>query len=233
MTNRHFWSSVLVLLSLGLLLIWLGRFTNADLYLADLMFDFATKEFPRRSQWFFDDFMHHTLKALMLAVALVPVTVLLVDAFHGRQMLDSRTRGKLAVVVASAILVPLAIGTTKAVSIHHCPWSLSRYGGFAPYLRIFDGLPTGVQAGHCFPAGHASSALWLASIALFWLPEHPAKACVGCIVGLFPGFALGLAQQARGAHFMTHTLWSVWIAVLVVVVLARLFDTISRRNTSV
>ncbi|HZW13228.1 MAG TPA: phosphatase PAP2 family protein, partial [Noviherbaspirillum sp.] len=121
----------------------------------------------------------------------------------------------------------------KAGSIHHCPWSLSRYGGFAPYLRIFDNLPIGASAGHCFPAGHASSALWLPSIATFWLPEQPRKARVAFAATLLPGFALGLAQQARGAHFLTHTLWSVWIAVLVVVVLARLVDIIPRRDKAV
>ena len=25
------------------------------------------------------------------------------------------------------------------------------------------------------------------------------------------GFALGLAQQMRGAHFMSHTLWTAWL----------------------
>lgn len=230
MTKRQFFLSILALLAIAPLLVWLGRSTNADLYFADLMFDFATDEFPRRSLWFFNDFMHITMKALMLGAALVPVAALLVDAFSGRQLLDSRTRGTLAVVVASAILVPIAIGAVKALSIHHCPWNLSRYGGFAPYLRIFDSLPAGMSAGHCFPAGHASSALWLASIATFWLPERPGKAFAGLAVCLSPGLALGLAQQARGAHFLTHTLWSAWIAVLVVVVLARLIDPAGRRR---
>lgn len=222
MTSRQFRSSMLVLLACALLLVFLGRWTNADLYLADIMFDFGSNTFPRRDQWFFEHFTHHTMKALMLAVALVPVAVLLADAFNRRQLLDARTRSKLAVIVASAILVPIAIGAMKAGSIHHCPWNLSRYGGFAPYLRIFDSLPAGTSAGHCFPAGHASSALWLASIGAFWLPERPAKAWAAFAVGLLPGLALGMAQQARGAHFLTHTLWSAWIAALIVIVLAKL-----------
>jgi len=28
---------------------------------------------------------------------------------------------------------------------------------------------------------------------------------------LAAGLVLGLAQQARGAHFMSHTLWSGWV----------------------
>lgn len=224
MTNRQFWLSIVLLLSLAALLFWLGRFTNVDLYLADLMFDFSINEFPGRNDWFFDDFMHHTMKALMLGAALVPVVTLIADRVSGQMLLHDTMRRKLVVVIASAIVVPLAISTMKTFSIHHCPWSLSRYGGFAPYLRILDSLPPGVSAGHCFPAGHASSALWLPSIAIFWLPEQPAKACFTFAFSLIPGFALGFAQQARGAHFLTHTLWSIWIAVLIVVVLTRLVD---------
>lgn len=220
MTKRQLRSCVLALLLAAILLVWLGRWTNADLYLADLMFDFGSNTFPLRTQLLFEHFFHHTMKALMIAVALVPATMLLADGFNNWQLFGGVTRRKLAVVVASAMLVPVAISALKAVSIHHCPWNLARYGGFAPYLRIFDSLPAGVSAGHCFPAGHASSALWLASIAVFWLPDHPAKACAAFAAGLCPGLVLGLAQQARGAHFLSHTLWSAWVAALIVVVLA-------------
>ena len=222
MTNRQLGLFAAVLFVIALLLIWLGRATNTDIYLADRMFDFGADEFPHRNEWFYAHFTHHTMKALMVAVALVPVAALLVDAFNGRQMLDGRTRARLMVILATAVLVPIAISVMKATSIHHCPWNLTRYGGFAPYLRIFDSLPAGMSAGHCFPAGHASSALWLASVAVFWLPEQPAKAWAAFAVGLFPGLLLGLAQQARGAHFLSHTLWSAWIAASIIVVLARL-----------
>ena len=72
--------------------------------------------------------------------------------------------------------------------------------GRAPYLRLFDALPFGVQPGHCLPAGHASSAL-----------------CAGLAALAFGG-AVGWLQQLRGAHFLMHTLWSVWIACAVVAV---------------
>ena len=34
-----------------------------------------------------------------------------------------------------------------------------------------------------------------------------------------PGALLGLYPQLRGAHFMTHTLWSAWIACAIVLAL--------------
>lgn len=222
MTSRQFRSAILILLGLAAALVWLGRSTNVDLVLADAVFDFSANEFPWRSHWFFENVMHHAMRALMIGTGLVPVAALLADRLGGRALFDDKARKRLIVVVASAALVPLAISTMKGFSIHHCPWNLSRYGGYAPFLRIFDGLPAGGSAGHCFPAGHASSALWMASFAVYWLPEKPAKAIAVFLAGLIPGFTLGLAQQVRGAHFLTHTLWSMWIAALIVVLLSAL-----------
>lgn len=41
----------------------------------------------------------------------------------------------------------------------HCPWGVDLYGGSNPYLRLLDAVPDGWQAGHCLPAGHASTAI--------------------------------------------------------------------------
>ncbi|MET0962122.1 MAG: phosphatase PAP2 family protein [Noviherbaspirillum sp.] len=222
MRNRQFLQGLLILLCAALALVLIGRYTALDLYLADAMFDFAAMRFPWQEHWFYAGFMHHTMKALMMGVALAPAVALLVDRFTSLTLLDKRTRSILLLVTASALLIPLTISLLKAVSIHHCPWSLARYGGFAPYLRLFDSLPPGVPAGHCFPAGHASSGLWLGSAAAFFLPGRPGKAFAAFLIGILPGLALGLGQQMRGAHFLTHTLWSAWIAALLILVLARL-----------
>jgi membrane-associated PAP2 superfamily phosphatase len=135
--------------------------------------------------------------------------------------LQNSERTGLRVLALSAVCVPLAISLLKQVSVSHCPWDLQRYGGHEPYVRLLEWLPAGVPAGHCMPAGHASSALWLIGLATFWLPHRPRMpAAMG---GLALAFALVVAgiQQLRGAHFLTHTLWSVWIAVLIVDLLYR------------
>lgn len=45
-----------------------------------------------------------------------------------------------------------------------------------------------------------------------------------------PGLFLGWVQQLRGAHFLTHTLWSAWVASLVIVCIARLLHRSLRNN---
>lgn len=222
MTNRRFLWCLLILAGSAALLIWIGRASELDLTLADAMFDATTGSFPWREHWLAADVMHHLMKALFIGIGLTPFVVLLADAVLGKRLLTPGLRRGLLVVSAAAMLIPLAISTTKALSIHHCPWSLARYGGVAPYLRIFDSLPAGVSPGHCFPAGHASSGLWLMAVAVFWLPQRPRRALAVFGLALLPGLVLGWFQQMRGAHFLTHTLWSAWIAALITLVLIRL-----------
>jgi membrane-associated PAP2 superfamily phosphatase len=39
----------------------------------------------------------------------------------------------------------------------------------------------------------------------------PKLAKVGLILGLILGFAMGWGQMMRGAHFMSHNLWTAWV----------------------
>ncbi|HEX2529920.1 MAG TPA: phosphatase PAP2 family protein [Burkholderiaceae bacterium] len=162
------------------------------------------------------------MKIVLIAFGLALFVLLLIDCFVLPDFLEDKTRRVLRVVVASSVLAPLLTSVVKSNSIHACPWNLQRYGGSAPYLRLFETLPAQAAAGHCFPAGHASGALWLAAFAVFWLPDRPRLAAAAFAVGLMPGIALGWVQQMRGAHFLTHTLWSIWLSSLVIAILARL-----------
>lgn len=221
MSQRRFHACLALLLCVAVVLVFIGRYTGLDLVLADHYYDAMAAGFPARDDWFFELILHHMAKALMIAVGMVAPMALLADRVLGYTLLSRHTRRAMWVVALSSVAIPLAISVTKYFSIHHCPWNLSRYGGFAPYLRIFDALPAGASAGRCFPAGHASSALWLASVCAFWLPARPGRALSVFLAGLLPGLALGWAQQMRGAHFLTHTLWSAWIAALLILLLAR------------
>jgi membrane-associated PAP2 superfamily phosphatase len=226
MSDRFFRRSLLLLAFCAVLLVVLGRYTTIDLALADRTFDSAVRDFPLRQTWFASVLMHQWVKWLLIGIGLL-FSLSFVKTFLPKE--KARARGqdpirqrRLGIVVLSFMLVPLTVSVLKSLSSQHCPWDLERYGGYAPYVRIFESLPAGVHAGQCFPAGHASSGLWLISLAVFWLPHLPRKAFAVFLLALVPGLALGWVQQLRGAHFLSHTLWSAWIAVLLVLVLTRL-----------
>ena len=66
-------------------------------------------------------------------------------------------------------------------------------------------------SGRCFPAGHASAGFAFVS-GYFAFRDTRASLARGWLAASFAaGLLLGLAQQARGAHFMSHTLWSAWV----------------------
>ncbi|QNA98409.1 phosphatase PAP2 family protein [Massilia sp. Se16.2.3] len=206
----------------ALVILWIGRCTDIDLMLADAVYDTANHVFPWRHAWLTDTFSHVILKGLLTLAAAYFMLAAAFDAFRPRAARDAASRLRLRVVGLSALLVPLAISALKQTSDAYCPWDLARYGGHAPYLRLFDALPPGVLPGHCLPAGHASSALWLVALCVYWLPGRPGAAGKAALCALAAGGIVGWMQQLRGAHFLTHTLWSVWIAcaVVLLVVLA-------------
>jgi membrane-associated PAP2 superfamily phosphatase len=224
MNQRLFQHCFQGLLLVGLVLLYISRCTDIDVQLSDWMYDPARGEFPWKESWFSTVFMHEWVKYILIGSGAVVLALLAIDIGFSLGWLDPDARRKLAVVALSYLAVPLVITLMKSQSIHHCPWDLQRYGGFAPYLRLFDPLLAGVKPGHCFPGGHASSGLWLAAFGVFWLPKRPGMAGIVFAVGLIPGLLLGWVQQMRGAHFLTHTLWSAWIASLIILVIARILS---------
>ncbi|PWF46670.1 PAP2 family protein [Massilia glaciei] len=196
-----------------LVLIGLDAFTNIDLMLADAMFDPAGRAFPWRHTWLAERFGHDLLKLLFTGLGVLAIVLAVaLEALAARKRWRPWWRLRMRVVALSAVLVPLAIGALKRASASHCPWDPRRYGGAESYVRLLDALPPGAQAGHCMPAGHASTALWMVSLCVVLLPHRPRAALSMAGAMLMPGIALGWLQQMRGAHFLTHTLWSVWIA---------------------
>jgi membrane-associated PAP2 superfamily phosphatase len=52
------------------------------------------------------------------------------------------------------------------------------------------------------------------------------------MLGLGFGFLLGWVQQMRGAHFLFHTLWSMWISSLIILVMLQIFKTLITSDES-
>lgn len=212
------------------LIFWLGRWTDIDLHLADRVYDPLAGRFPWRDAWLTVTFNHGILKRALSALAAGVILTALADAIRPLDWVRRHgARWRLRVTAWSAALVPLAISLLKQNSSAHCPWDLARYGGAQPYLRLLDALPAGVAPGHCLPAGHASTALWTVALAVWWLPAAPVKARRAASAALGFGFAVGWMQQMRGAHFLTHTLWSMWIACAIVFALTLLLQPSGRR----
>jgi membrane-associated PAP2 superfamily phosphatase len=224
MSSGFYRTCCALLLASGLLLLWINQGSGYDLKLADYYYDTQQHDFPWRETWFAATFMHIWLKNLIIAAGVPVLIFCLFDAIRPQTWLSTLRRTQLRIVALASIFIPFLIKLVKHHSALQCPWDLNRYGGDTPYMRLLDHIPPGWEAGHCFPAGHASSGLWLAALAVLWLPRQPVKAFVVFWLGLGVGLAMGWVQQMRGAHFLSHTLWAGWIAAALLLCLIRLFD---------
>ncbi|MDO9402546.1 MAG: phosphatase PAP2 family protein [Polaromonas sp.] len=112
-------------------------------------------------------------------------------------------------LVAVTLLAVFTVSALKSVSTVSCPWNLAGLGGVVGYTSHWSHLfqPDG-GGGHCFPAGHAASGFAFVGGYFAFREVSPRIARCWLAAALAAGMLLGLAQQLRGAHFMSHTLWT-------------------------
>lgn len=125
----------------------------------------------------------------------------------------ARRRITAAATVAALVAVP----ALKRVSRTSCPWDVVDYGGTVPWvshwaLSVADGGP-----GHCFPSGHAVAAFAFLVPALAWRRQHPRAARAALVAVLAAGALFGAVQVMRGAHYLSHVLWSAWLCAAIAV----------------
>lgn len=144
-------------------------------------------------------------------LAWVAVALLAWGVWRPWGFLRMLTRADRLQLVASVLLGVAAVALIKRASSSSCPWDLAEFGGVAQYVSHWAwGLGDG-GGGHCFPAGHASAAFSFLAAWPVLARTVPRLAGRWLVAVLAIGLVLGLSQQLRGAHYMSHTLWSAWL----------------------
>ena len=184
---------------LGLAFAWDA--SGLDLPLARLAGSSAG--FPWREHWLLAGVLHEGGRRL----AWVLVVALCLSVWWPRGPLARLAIADRLELAVATLLAATTVSLLKLASASSCPWDFVEFGGFVPYVSHWSLRPDG-GAGHCFPAGHASSGFSFVAGYFVFRASHPAIARRWLAASLLAGLALGLAQQWRGAHFMSHTLWS-------------------------
>lgn len=167
----------------------------------------AADGFPWRNHWLTSDVAHRGGR--VLSWILFGVT-LLAFGFPWRpwpvaKRVPLRTRvWWLACTLLCVALIPVL----KHYSLTSCPWDLREFGGNALWIShwawgVADGGP-----GRCFPSGHASGAFGFAAGYFALRETAPRHARVWLTIVLVLGVLFGWAQLMRGAHHLSHTLWT-------------------------
>jgi membrane-associated PAP2 superfamily phosphatase len=214
--DRDFWRCVAWVTIVTLALLLALEWTPLDLVIARLSYDPATATFPLREHPVTTRIAHDGVK---LASGLVFAWIA-VSAWKPIGPLRRLGGAGRTYLLASAVACLVAVALLKRASALHCPWGLVEFGGAQPYLRLLDPVPTGWTRGACFPAGHALSAFAYLGGFFAWRGVDRRAALVWLAAVLLVGVFAGVSQQLRGAHFLSHTLWTAWLCWTIAAALA-------------
>lgn len=212
----HVWLPLLAFIVLSVLLMAL----NGDQWLADRVYAWEGGRWSLRNDYVIQQLLHDDAQAAS-RIAWIAVVMLWASAWLLPAMRPLRR--PLLYLVLSILLSTAMVAGLKRWTHMDCPWDLMAYGGPRAFFGLFSARPAALDASGCFPAGHASAGYAWVSMYFFLRQVKPALRWWGLGAGLAFGLVFGLAQQLRGAHFMSHDLWTLMVCWVVALLLDRAF----------
>ncbi len=203
------------LIALGLTLLW--DWAGADLAVMQLIG--GPRGFALRDQWLLSRVLHDAVRQIAV------LFYLLIWAWaawparwqRGPLALWTLPRRERLTVALLVTLSLLAVNLIKNAAQTSCPWDLQAFGGPAHYVSHWSFGQADGGSGRCFPGGHASSAYAFLGLCLPWLMppagrvRDPATGWRWLGFFMLAGLVAGAVQTVRGAHYPSHTLWTLVI----------------------
>ncbi|HEY3518530.1 MAG TPA: phosphatase PAP2 family protein [Gammaproteobacteria bacterium] len=182
-----------------------------DLTITRWFFDDVRRIFPLTNEWLLKTVLHDAAR-MTSAVAALALLGLAITSWVTRKPRALRAHREALLYTSIATIAAAAIvGVAKHLSSHACPWDLAIFGGTADYYPLLAVHASAPDVDGCFPAAHPLAGYaWLAvGFALY--PIARRRAWQAWAVALALGTLFGFVQILRGAHFLSHVLWSAWI----------------------
>lgn len=166
-------------------------------------------KFLLRDNWYLAELNHRYVKDLIILVY-ASFFIIWLASFKVEKLRP--VRWSYGYFFCMVILSTSIIGLLKSQSAHACPWN-STIPTSQGFFWDFS-----ASKGHCFPGGHASTGFALMAGYAVFRQSNRKRAYFFLVSGCILGFAMGWAQMMRGAHFLSHNLWTAWIIWLVNVI---------------
>lgn len=199
----------------------LFELTGIDLWVQDHCYDFA------KHAWLVDK--NSALPRFLfydgpkLAIAGLGVVMLALALFRPRLPIPRLpSRRDLLVCVLTLSAAPSLVALGKAATNVHCPYQIERYGGSVPYVKVCQRFPEEERPekrGRGFPAGHASGGFAL--MALAGLAHTRRGRIAGILTGQAAGWTMGIYQILKGAHYLSHTVFTAFLCWLMFLAIRR------------
>lgn len=182
--------------------------SSLDLWLATALYEWEGNAWSLRDNWLTYAIMHDGGNALIYAFSMLVLFLAI-----GSRWITALYPWKKSFfyLFTCMAVIPTVIVLLKHFSGVPCPWVLQDFGASRMYQHnLAYPLGSGL-GGHCFPSGHASAGFALLSLYFAAYPQAHKKPWLFLLPGMVLGTSFGLAQQLRGAHFLSHDLWSAFL----------------------
>ncbi len=158
--------------------------------------------FPLARNFWLYNVLHEGGRWLVLRMYLACLLLLAATYFAARL---KPFRRHLAFLSIATLVVTASVASMKHLNTLPCPNALQIFGGDRAWTSFWQLFSTDLAVGNCYPAGHASSGYaWLAIA--FLAPAGSPRFYWYLLPGIGLGLLFGIAQQLRGAHFLSHDL---------------------------
>jgi len=203
-TEKKVAAHILYPLSILVFLTFLINFFNIDERLADYLYALQGGTWAWKNHWLTENFFHKGGHDLSIGVGVICIS-LLIASYANKAY--TRHRKPLAYLVFAVAGSSLMVSLLKASLAISCPWEFARYGGTLYYHTVAEQLFLRNGSG-CFPAGQASAGYAWIALYFFGCCYQSQWRWAGLVTAMIAGAMLGIAQQVRGAHFISHDLWT-------------------------
>jgi len=141
-------------------------------------------------------------------------------------------RRGIVIVLLSSVLVPVVVGSLKAVTNMPCPKNIEIFGGVYPHTCVWEKYTAKecqLEKQKCWPAGHASGGFALLALVFLF---HSRKAKIAAAsTAMLIGWSMGTYKMVIGDHFLSHTVITMILAWLIILLIARGVDQFIEMRT--
>ncbi len=194
--------------------------SDIDLLVQDSFYNFQTHRWIL--SWYAEPYKFIFYYAAKRFLILFAVTLLIGSLLFRKKAFVQKYKRGIVIILLSAIFVPSIVGLLKSHTNMPCPKNEIRYGGVYPKTAVWEKYPSDFKKPQtkCWPAGHASGGFALLS--LFFFFKRKRNRFIGLGIGLFAGWSTGLYKMIIGDHFLSHTVITMILAWLIVLLIAKI-----------
>lgn len=180
--------------------------TDIDMDIEKLFYLPAEHGFIGRHVSWLENILHDRAKQLVIAIGVFGALAYFAS-FKVKRLMPIRK--ELACLIVAMTLATSYTPPLKTATGVQCPWDLTEFGGKETYSKLFEHRPAVVvEAGRCWPGGHAATGFALFALFFVLRDRSPRLARAGLLFAFGLGTLFSGVRMIQGAHFLSHNIWA-------------------------